>query len=144
MHEACLLVDLTGLMDESSLRSSMLKGSELIAKVEELGDAKRSELVRICGYVSASKDGRERVNSTAFYQALLEALGLCIGWGEGNGKGKLCRKLSYVAKVHFNGNLLVGKAYTARLELNPGDEFEIKLSRKQIILTPRGAVDEDK
>jgi hypothetical protein len=43
-----------------------------------------------------------------------------------------------MAKVHFNGNLLVGKAYTDQLGLKPGDEFEIKLGRKQIQLIPVG------
>ena len=32
---------------------------------------------------------------------------------------------------------MVGKAYTALLGLDPGDEFEIKLGRKQIQLLPR-------
>jgi hypothetical protein len=53
------------------------------------------------------------------------------------------RSLSYMAKVQFNGNLLVGKAYTAQLGLEPGDEFEIKLGRKQIKLIPLGALEED-
>jgi hypothetical protein len=43
----------------------------------------------------------------------------------------------------FNGNLLVGKAYTAQLDLKPGDEFEIKLGRKQIRLVPVGGADEE-
>jgi hypothetical protein len=43
-----------------------------------------------------------------------------------------------VSKVQFNGNLMVGKAYTAQLGLQPGDEFEIKLGRKQIKLIPLG------
>ena len=38
---------------------------------------------------------------------------------------------------------LIGKAYTAMLELNPGDEFEIKLGRKQIRLIPVGGTDEE-
>jgi hypothetical protein len=54
----------------------------------------------------------------------------------GKGRGKGGRKLSYTTKVQFNGNLLVGKAYTAMLDLQPGDEFEIKLGRKQIKLIP--------
>jgi hypothetical protein len=45
--------------------------------------------------------------------------------------------------VQFNGNLLVGKAYTAQLGLEPGDEFEIKLGRKQIKLIPLGSLEED-
>jgi bifunctional DNA-binding transcriptional regulator/antitoxin component of YhaV-PrlF toxin-antitoxin module len=48
-----------------------------------------------------------------------------------------------VTKVQFNGNLLVGKAYTAQLGLEPGDEFEIKLGRKQIKLVPAGAGEEE-
>jgi hypothetical protein len=57
--------------------------------------------------------------------------------------GKGGRKLSYVATVQGNGNLLVGKAYTAMLDLQPGDEFEIKLGRKQIKLIPAGAIEEE-
>ena len=45
--------------------------------------------------------------------------------------------------MQFNGNLLVGKAYTALLGLEPGDEFEIKLGRKQIKLVPAGSAEED-
>ena len=48
-----------------------------------------------------------------------------------------------MATVQGNGNLLIGKAYTAMLDLQPGDEFEIKLGRKQIRLAPLGADDED-
>jgi hypothetical protein len=48
-----------------------------------------------------------------------------------------------VATVQGNGNLLIGKAYTAMLDLQPGDEFEIKLGRKQIRLIPVGGTDED-
>ena len=36
-----------------------------------------------------------------------------------------------------------GKAYTAMLDLEPGDEFEIKLGRKQIRLIPVGGTDEE-
>ena len=120
----------------------MLTGPELLAKVKELSDASKSELVRECGYVSTKKDGTERLNFTAFYEALLEAKGVSLGDG-GQGRGKGGRKLSYETKVQFNGNLLVGKAYTAQLGLQPGDEFEIKLGRKQIKLMPIGAADED-
>ena len=122
---------------------TMLKGSDLLAKVKELGEVSKSELVRGCGYVSTKKDGAERLNFTAFYEALLEAKGVSLGEGPGNGKGKGGRKLSYVATVQGNGNLLVGKAYTALLDLKPGDEFEIKLGRKQIRLIPAGALEEE-
>ncbi|MFM7514837.1 MAG: AbrB family transcriptional regulator [Cyanobium sp.] len=121
----------------------MLTGSDLLAKVKELGDASKSELVRQCGYLSTKKDGSERLNFTAFYEALLEAKGMSLGAGSAGGRGKAGRTLSYMAKVHFNGNLMVGKAYTDQLGLKPGDEFEIKLGRKQIQLLPLGSTAED-
>jgi len=121
----------------------MLTGSDLLAKVKELGDVSKSDLVRGCGYVSTKKDGAERLNFTAFYEALLEAKGVSLGEGGGKGASKGGRKLSYVATVQGNGNLLVGKAYTVMLDLQPGDEFEIKLGSKQIRLIPAGSTEDD-
>jgi len=121
----------------------MLSGQELLSKVKEMGDASKSELATACGYVSKKKDGSDRVNFTAFYEALLNAKGIDLGNSGGKGVGKGGRKLSYTAKVQFNGNLLVGKAYTAMLDLKPGDEFEIKLGRKSIRLIPMGGSDEE-
>ena len=119
-----------------------LTGSDLLSKVKELGDVSKSDLVRAAGYVSSKKDGSERLNFTAFYEALLEAKGVTLSEG-GKGRGKGGRTLSYVATVQGNGNLLVGKAYTALLGLEPGDEFEIKLGRKQVRLIPVGGVDDE-
>lgn len=124
-------------------RNAMLTGADLLAKVKELGEVSKSELVRSAGYVSTKKDGSERLNFTAFYEALLEAKGVNLGpSGGGQAAGKGGRKLSYIATVQGNGNLLVGKAYTALLDLKPGDEFELKIGRKQIRLVPVGAEDE--
>ena len=120
----------------------MLTGSDLLSKVKDLGDVSKSDLVRACGYVSEKKNGGDRLNFTAFYEALLEAKGINFASG-GGAIGKGGRKLSYVATVQGNGNLLIGKAYTALLDLKPGDEFEIKLGRKQIRLMPVGGSEED-
>ena len=38
---------------------------------------------------------------------------------------------------------MVGKAYTTLFDLKPGDEFEIKLGKKQIKLIPLGSSDEE-
>ena len=119
----------------------MLTGEELISKVKELGNASKSEIVSACGYVSKKKDGSDRLNFTAFYEALLEAKGVALGAGGGVGKGG--RKLSYTATVQGNGNLLIGKAYTAQLGLQPGDEFTIKLSKKSIRLIPVGSSEDE-
>ena len=107
----------------------MLTGSELLAKLKELGNVSKSVLVRECGYVSTKKDGTERLNFTAFYEALLEAKGVAL-----TPEKKAGRKLTNKAKVQFNGNLMVGKAYTGMLDLKPGDAFDIKLGRNSITL----------
>jgi hypothetical protein len=44
--------------------------------------------------------------------------------------------------VQFNGNLLVGKAYTGLLDIKPGDEFEMMLGRKPIRLVPLNGSDD--
>ena len=119
----------------------MLTGSDLLTKVKELGDASKTDMATACGYVSKKKDGSDRVNFTAFYEALLGAKGVELGGGGSVGVGG--RKLSYTAKVQGNGNLLVGKAYTAILGLEPGAEFEIKLGKKAIRLIPVGGSDEE-
>ena len=120
----------------------MLTGAELLTKVKELGDVSKTDLATQCGYVSKKKDGSDRVNFTAFYEALLGAKGIELGGG-GAAIGKGGRKLSYVATVQGNGNLLVGKAYTAMLGLEPGAEFDIKLGKKAIRLTPVGGSEEE-
>ena len=121
----------------------MLAGAELLAKVKELGDAPKTELAKGCGYIVTKKDGFEQVKFTKFYEALLEAKGLTFSTNAFGGVGKGGRKLSYKAVVQGNGNLLIGKAYTAILELQPGDEYEIKLGRKQIRLVPVGGSEEE-
>ena len=115
----------------------MLTGSELLSKVKELGDVSKTELATGCGYTKTKKDGSTAVVFTAFYEALLSAKGIDLS-SNGAAIGKGGRKLSYTARVQGNGNLLVGMAYTAMLNLEPGDEFEIKLDKKAIRLTPVG------
>ena len=121
----------------------MLTGSDLLHKLKELGDISKSDLVRSCGYVSTKKNGEERLNFTLFYEALLEAKGVSLGANSFAGDSKPGRKLSYIATVQGNGNLLIGKAYSALLDLQVGDEFEIKLGRQQIRLVPVGGSEED-
>ena len=133
---------MTATLSAPAAITAPLTGDALVAKVRELDGAPKSDQVRACGYVSTKKDGTERLNFTAFYEALLNAKGMDFGSSKAE-RGKPGRSLSYVTKVQFNGNLMVGKAYTAILGLNPGDEFEIKLGRKQIRLIPVGTDGDD-
>ena len=120
--------------------TQMLTGVDLLAKVKDLGDVSKTDLATQCGYVSQKKDGSDRVNFTAFYEALLNAKGIDLGGGAG-GIGKGGRKLSYIAKVQVTRILLFVNAYPAMLALNPVDNFTIKLGRKQIRLIHEGAED---
>lgn len=108
----------------------MLQHTELLNKVHELADASKTEVIRACGYVTTTKDGRERLNFTAFYEALLQAQGVQVG-----GKSKGGRQLSFAGKVQGNGNLLIGRAYTSQLGLAPGDRMAIEIRDGQFMLT---------
>ena len=104
----------------------MLTGADLLAKVKELGDCNKTDLVRECGYV---KD--DKVCFTAFYEALLQAKGVHLTAAT----KKPGRKLSFKTKVQFNGNLMVGHAYLADAGFKAGDQFEIKVNRNSVTLT---------
>ena len=65
----------------------MLTGKDLLAKVKDLGDVSKSDLVKACGYVSTKKGGGERLNYTAFYEALLEAKGVNLAAESAGGIG---------------------------------------------------------
>ena len=111
--------------------SEPLTGAELIAKVKAMPGASKSELVRACGYVSTKKDGGERLNFTAYYEALAVAHGAPLPEAEPSG-----RKLPYTATVITTGALVVGKRYVEQLGLAPGDEVAIKVARGRISLVP--------
>lgn len=117
---------------------NMLTGAELLSTVKSLEGASKSELVRACGYVVTKSDGTEKLCFTQFYEALLEAKGLPLTQRQ-SGKGPGGRALSFVTKAQFNGNILIGKAYTAQLGIEPGDRFEIRLSKSGIRLVPMDA-----
>ena len=108
-----------------------LIGTALLDKVKELGDVSKIDLVRACGYISTKKDGGERLNYTAFYEALLEAKGVDVGF-----KGSEHDHLDFIATVDSNGDLEIDKEYTELLDLNPGDQFDIKIGRKGFRLVP--------
>lgn len=109
----------------------MLTGSELLAKVKQCEGINKTEMARACGY-TVEKDGKQRVKFTEFYAALLNAKGVDIGTAGISDKG---RKLSYRAKVQFNGKLQIGEGYLRQMGMEPGDEFEINVGRKYITLT---------
>ena len=119
-----------------------LVGSTLIDKVKELGNLSKEEKARECGYYTVTKNGVERVNMMKFLNALIDAEGIELD-STSNGQGRGGRSASYRISVQSNGNLLIGSAYTKKMGLKQGDEFEITLGRKHIHLRQIGVEDDE-
>ncbi|TVQ44595.1 MAG: AbrB family transcriptional regulator [Gloeocapsa sp. DLM2.Bin57] len=119
-----------------------LTGVELLDKVKELGNLSKEEKARECGYYTLTKNNVERVNMMKFLNALIDAEGIELD-STSEGKGRGGRSANYRISVQSNGNLLIGSAYTKKMGLQPGDEFEISLGRKHIHLKQIDLEDED-
>ena len=119
--------------------AAMLRGDSLLERIDQVNGMSRSELVRACGYVTRSEDGREHLRFTEFYEAILEAKGVRLPGrrsrlqAQRHAQG---RHLSFNTHVHFNGNLMVGRAYVEKMHLQPGDRLRIQLDGAGIRLTP--------
>ncbi len=120
-----------------------LTGEDLINKVKELGDLSKEDKARACGYYTVTKNGIERVNMMKFLNALIDAEGIELD-SSANGTGRGGRSASYRISVQSNRNLLIGSAYTKKMGLKPGDEFEITLGRKHIHLKQIDKAEEEK
>jgi AbrB family looped-hinge helix DNA binding protein len=116
----------------SDISPTPLTGKALLQKVKELAHLPRRETAKRCGYYSQSKDGQVRVNLTDFYDAVLGAKGVPLDPdGTKDGRG---REPTFRVSVHKNGQIVIGSTYTEQMNLQPGDEFEIKLGYKHIHL----------
>lgn len=116
-----------------------ITGKALLQKVKELSHLPRRETAKRCGYYTTTKSGQTRVNLTDFYDAVLGAKGVALDpEGAKDGRG---REPTYRVSVHKNGQIVIGSTYTTAMNLEPGDEFEIKLGYKHIHLIQ---VDDDK
>jgi hypothetical protein len=117
--------------------ADMLEGQALLDRARALSNRPEDEIARGCGYVGPSG----RVLKKSFYRALVAAKGYAlpssIGRAGTSGLGK-GRQADFRTRVHGNGNLLIGQAYTRRLGLEPGQEFriEIHLDNGSISLLP--------
>ncbi len=115
----------------------MLVGKELLEKSKLLSNKAEDEIARGCGYVGPSG----RVLRKSYYRALIEAKGYKLsnsGASRAGNRSSRGRQAEFKTKVHGNGNLLIGHAYTKKLGLEPGQEYKIDLKKdsKIISLTP--------
>jgi len=109
-----------------------LTGKQLLQKVKELDHLSKRKTAEECGYYSVAQDGQVRVSLGEFYDALLTAKGIQLE-PEPNTVNR-GRAASYIVKVHKNGQIVIGSAYTREMGLQPGDEFQLKLGYKHIRL----------
>ena len=118
-----------------------LTGKALLQKLKDIPQLSRRDKARECGYVSLTKDNQPRIDSGKFMNAVLAARGVSLEKeSEKSGRG---REATYRTKVHQSGQILVGSAYTEKMGLKPGDEFEIKLGYKHIQLVQVGTEAEE-
>lgn len=121
----------------------MLEGKALLERARALGNRPEDQIARACGYVGPSG----RVLRKSFYRALVLAKGYATPTAAGasaGGGGTRGRQAEFRTRVHGNGNLLIGNAYTKLLGLEPGQEFRIDLHPETgaIWLTRLGSEDD--
>ena len=112
----------------------MLVGKELLEKSKLLSKKSEDEIARGCGYVGPSG----RVLRKSFYRALIEAKGYKLsnsGSSRAGNRSSRGRQAEFKTKVHGNGNLLIGHAYTKKLGLEPGQEYKIDLKKDSKIIS---------
>jgi len=109
-----------------------ITGKALLQKVDSLShNLSRREIAINCGYYTL-KHNEPRARLGEFYDALLAAKGVTVSPdGAKDGRG---REPTYRVTVHQNGQIVIGATYTKEMNLQAGDEFEIKLGYKHIKL----------
>ncbi len=104
----------------------MLEGQALLDRARSLSNRPEDQIARACGYVGPSG----RVLKKSFYKALVAAKGYCLPSSSSGSGGPKGRQADFRTRVHGNGNLLIGHAYTKRMGLEPGMEFKIELHQE--------------
>lgn len=117
----------------------MLTGQELLSFVQANVDMDQAEIARATGYARVTEKGKERLLIYKLNEALLEAKGLKLKSNKKPGKSA-----QYLTTVHRNGVILVGKTYSEKFGVEPGDEFKIVIEEDSIRLVPQPASQEPK
>ena len=109
--------------------TQMLVGDALLEKARALSNRPEDQIARACGYVGPSG----RLLKKSFYRALVAAKGYAVpqsAAAHAGGGGPKGRQAEFRTRVHGNGNLLIGHAYTRRMGLEPGQEFRIEVHKE--------------
>lgn len=112
----------------------MLTGQDLLSFVKANADMDQAELAREAGYVRNTDKGNERLLIGKLHEALLEAKGVKLKTSKKPGKAA-----QFMTTVHRNGVILVGKTYSEKFGVEPGDELQIVIEDDAIRLVPQSA-----
>lgn len=112
----------------------MLTGQELLDFVTEHEDLNQKQLAQQAGYTRVTKTNKKQILVGRFNQALLKAKGVNVRMGRAPGK-----TAQYTTTVHKSGVVLVGRIYSEKFGLEPGDELDIALEDDCIKLVPKPA-----
>lgn len=108
-----------------------LTGTELLAKIKDLGDTPKDQLAIACGYVN-EKTGKP--SYTGFYEAMLQAKGVSLAPPSTARKASRGKQPSYEVTINKQGVAPVGGAYTSLLGWATGDKLRIAVDGGRISL----------
>jgi hypothetical protein len=109
----------------------MLTGQALLSFVKDNPDMDQCELARATGYVRSTTSGNERLLTKQMCEELLSAKGLDIKPNKKPGK-----VAQFSTTVHRSGVILIGKSYSRKFGVEPGDSLTIVLEDDCIRLVP--------
>ena len=110
----------------------MLTGQELLSFVKANPEMDQAQIARGAGYVRTTDKGVERLLTTKLHHALLEAQGVKLTTARKPGKSA-----QFVTTVHRTGVILIGRTYSEKFGVEPGDELQIVIEDDSIRLVPR-------
>jgi len=108
----------------------------LLSFVKANPDMDQAQLARGAGYVRTTDKGVERLLTTKLHQALLEAKGVKLKTAKKPGK-----TAQFMTTVHRTGVILIGKTYSEKFGVEPGDELKIVIEDDAIRLVPQTVAD---
>lgn len=116
----------------------MLTGSDLLAKTGSLESQNLTEtaLARACGYVSATADGKTRVEINKFRRAMLEAHGHSFAPGAIRQRSPRGHVL-----VSKNGSALLSKSALLQIGAISGKQLKVEAVGGSLVLTPTDSED---
>lgn len=110
-----------------------VKGADPLSLPKQVGDRPQAEQARDCGDVTTHNDGFKHYGLPG-----PSARHHSHGAGPRRRARATWRRQEFFKRIQFNGNAVVGAAYTAVRGVKPGDLFVIRLGKQKIQMVPAG------